>query len=70
MPPFGLPESTEEILAGVDAYILTHIHPDHIDMDFAKGTIGAPLDHHLPIFTQNEEDAAVLKNPVLQTSAC
>lgn len=61
MPLFGLPESVESILAGVDAYILTHIHPDHIDMDMAQGTIGAPLDHSLPIFTQDEADAAVLR---------
>lgn len=61
MPLFGLPESVDSILSGVDAYILTHIHPDHIDMDFANGTIGAPLDHDLPIFTQYEGDAEVLK---------
>lgn len=61
MPLYGLPESVDEILDGVDAYILTHIHPDHIDMDLANGTIGAPLDHSLPIFAQDENDAAVLK---------
>lgn len=61
MPLFGLPEPVDTILAGVDAYILTHIHPDHIDMDFINGTIGAPLDHTLPIFTQTEEDAVVLR---------
>lgn len=61
MPLFELPDSLENILADVDAYILTHVHPDHIDINMADGTIGAPLNHKLPIFTQNAEDAALLQ---------
>jgi len=61
MPICGLPESVEEILSGVDFYILTHIHPDHIDLNFADGTVGAPLDKNTKIFAQDSNDAEVLK---------
>ncbi|MCR5834540.1 MAG: MBL fold metallo-hydrolase [Selenomonadaceae bacterium] len=60
MPFYDLPEPVEKVLEGVDYYLLTHIHPDHIDMS-PDGTIGAPLDKNIPILTQNEQDAAVLK---------
>lgn len=60
MPFYDLPMSNEEILQGIDYYVLTHIHPDHIDMAM-DGTVGAPLDKNVPIICQNEEDAAVLK---------
>ena len=60
MPIFDLPASVEEILHGVDYYIVTHIHPDHIDIS-PDGTLGAPLDKNIPIFAQNSEDAAALK---------
>lgn len=60
MPVCDLPMSVADILAGVDAYIVTHVHPDHIDMA-ADGSVGAPLDKRLPVFVQNEEDAAVLE---------
>lgn len=60
MPLYGLPEPVEEILRGVDFYILTHIHPDHIDLS-PDGTIGAPLDKSVTIFAQDNSDAAVLK---------
>lgn len=49
-----------DILAGVDAYIVTHVHPDHIDMA-DDGSVGAPLDKAVPVFVQSEEDAAVLR---------
>jgi len=60
MPFYDLPMSTEEILQDVDYYILTHIHPDHIDMAM-DGTIGGPLDKNVPIICQNQNDADVLK---------
>ena len=60
MPIFDLPLPVEEILRDVDFYVMTHIHPDHIDMA-ADGTIGAPLDKNIPIFAQNSDDADVLK---------
>ena len=56
MPMTGLPMSAEEVLAGVDAYICTHVHPDHIDIS-PDGTIGAALDSILPLFVQSMEDA-------------
>ncbi|MBO5604541.1 MAG: MBL fold metallo-hydrolase [Acidaminococcaceae bacterium] len=40
MPMCSLPEPVEEILNGVDYYVVTHIHPDHIDMA-PDGTVGA-----------------------------
>ena len=43
MPFYDLPESMESILSGVDYYVVTHLHPDHIDMSM-DGTVGAPLD--------------------------
>ena len=33
MPICPLPMTREEILSGIDAIIITHIHPDHVDMD-------------------------------------
>ena len=61
MPFYDLPMPVEQILADVDAIIVTHLHPDHIDISPVDGTVGAPLDKSLPIFCQNEEDATVLK---------
>lgn len=60
MPFYDLPMSVKEILQGVDYYLMTHIHPDHIDMA-ADGTVGAPLDKNVPIICQNAADAEVLK---------
>ncbi|MBQ7453961.1 MAG: MBL fold metallo-hydrolase [Selenomonadaceae bacterium] len=61
MPIYDLPATVEEILRGVDYYILTHIHPDHIDIA-PDGSLGAPLNKKIPIFAQNDDDAAALKN--------
>lgn len=60
-PICELPEPAEKILAGVDYYLITHIHPDHIDINFANGTVGAPLDKNVTIFAQDENDAEILK---------
>ena len=56
MPMTGLPMSAEEVLKGVDAYICTHVHPDHIDMA-PDGTVGGSLDKDVPVFVQSVEDA-------------
>ena len=48
----------EEILKGVDAYVVTHIHPDHIDM--SQDGIGTYLSKDVPVFVQNTEDADIL----------
>lgn len=39
MPMCDLPCPREEILQGVDAYICTHVHPDHLDFG-PDGTVG------------------------------
>lgn len=57
MPMCALSLPKEDVLAGTDAYIVTHIHPDHVDMAM-DGTVGAPLDHGLPLFVQSAEDGA------------
>lgn len=43
MPMKPLPCPRSAILSHVDACIITHLHPDHIDMDMARHTVGAPL---------------------------
>lgn len=58
MPMCALPFQRETVLAGVDAYIVTHLHPDHVDM-LLDGTVGAPLDHSVPLFVQSADDGAV-----------
>lgn len=65
MPIYGLPRTPQEILDGVDYYIVTHIHPDHIDIA-ADGTVGQPLDKSIPVFVQNEQDAAIFEKSGFQ----
>ena len=65
MPFFDLPLDRAEILSGVDYYIVTHIHPDHVDMA-ADGTVGAFLDKSVPVLVQNQEDAAVFEKSGFQ----
>ena len=45
---------------GVDAYVLTHLHPDHFDMA-ADGSAGAKLNKAVPLFVQNDNEVAVMK---------
>lgn len=56
-PLVDLPLTVEEIIDGVDAVILTHLHLDHYD-EVAK--------QHLPkdvkVFVQNTEDQALIEN--------
>lgn len=56
MPMVDLPFPEEEVLAGVDAYVVTHFHPDHIDMEGERIRLGA-LDKSTPTFTRSAEDA-------------
>ena len=60
MPMCALPEPVEEILKGVDYYIVTHIHPDHVDMA-PDGTVGGLLDKTVPVLVQNETDGKVFR---------
>ena len=56
-PLVDLPLSTQDILAGVDAIIVTHTHLDHWD-DAAQKL----LPKNLPLFVQNESDAKIIRN--------
>ena len=65
MPFYDLPMPVENILADVDYYLVTHIHPDHIDMA-PDGTVGAPLDKKVPVICQSGEDADVFRKSGFQ----
>jgi len=58
MPMCDLPEPVEAVLDGIDYYIVTHIHPDHIDIS-PDGTVGSVLDKAVPVLVQNEADRDV-----------
>ena len=60
MPMCELPVPLAEVLDGVDAYVLTHLHPDHFDLE-PDGSLGAKLDKSVPLFVQNEEEVAAMK---------
>lgn len=60
MPMCALPEPAGEILKGVDYYVVTHIHPDHVDMA-PDGTVGRMLDKTVPVLVQNEIDGKVFR---------
>ena len=61
MPMCELPMPLPEVLGGVDAYLLTHLHPDHFDMA-SDGTAGAKLDKSVPLFVQNEREVGVIRH--------
>ncbi|MBA1228530.1 MBL fold metallo-hydrolase [Pseudomonas viridiflava] len=56
-PLVDLPESTDQVLSGVDAVIVTHTHLDHWD-DAAQKAL--PKD--IPLFAQHEEDAQLIRS--------
>lgn len=59
MPLCDLPFPKEDVLAGVDVCICTHLHPDHIDMT-PDGLVADLLPRTMPIFAQSRDDAAIL----------
>lgn len=69
MPMTELPARIEDILSGLNAVILTHIHPDHVDMA-PDGTIGALLPKELPVFCQSGQTLKSSRLPALQRSRC
>ncbi len=58
MPMCDLPMPAEDVLRGVDAYIVTHVHPDHIDIE-PDGTVGKTLNKNLPTYVQSTDDANI-----------
>src|SRR5690554_726054 len=56
-PLVDLPMSEQEVLAGVDAVIVTHTHLDHWD-DAAQKIL--PKD--IPLYTQHQADAAMIRS--------
>lgn len=63
-PLVHLPMTKEEII-DVDAVIVTHLHEDHWDEEARK-----VLPKTLPIFAQNDADAATSGDRVFPTYAC
>jgi len=55
-PLVELPMPAEDVVAGVDAVIVTHTHLDHWD-DAAQAT----LPKVLPLFVQHDADAAIIR---------
>ena len=55
-PTADLPMSIENIVAGIDAVIVTHLHPDHFDEFAIKA-----LPKNIPLFVQDETDATVVR---------
>jgi L-ascorbate metabolism protein UlaG (beta-lactamase superfamily) len=55
-PLVDLPMSEKDVIAGVDAVIVTHTHLDHWD-DAAQKLL--PKD--IPLFTQNQADATMIR---------
>lgn len=60
-PLVDLPIPVEDILAGVDAVIVTHLHMDHWDPTAIK-----LINKQLPIYSQNKEDAEHLRQQGFQ----
>lgn len=54
-PLVDLPCPVGEILDGVDAVLVTHVHPDHFEERTA-----VLLGHELPVYAQDERDAATI----------
>ena len=56
-PLVELPMSEQDVLAGVDAVIVTHTHLDHWD-DAAQ----ALVPKEIPLYTQNDTDAGLIRS--------
>ncbi|HEY4551643.1 MAG TPA: MBL fold metallo-hydrolase [Bacillaceae bacterium] len=60
-PLIDLPASVDNIIKGVDAVIVTHLHYDHWDEAAVKA-----LPKDIKLFAQNEEDATEIRNAGFQ----
>lgn len=56
MPLKSLPMPVKEVNRGVDAYLVTHIHADHIGLNM-DGTIGTNLEKDIPVYANCDADA-------------
>lgn len=54
-----------EVLSGVDNYVITHVHPNHLDLEFESLASMAFTAHVLgkavTVVVQGEEDAAFMR---------
>lgn len=55
-PGVDLPMPVAEIVKGIDAIIVTHIHPDHFEKETA-----AMLDKRIPVYARDEKDAKTIR---------
>ncbi|MBI9083277.1 MAG: MBL fold metallo-hydrolase [Desulfobacterales bacterium] len=53
-PTVGLPFATEEIVSGIEAVLVTHDHPDHMDAEARR-----ILPKEMPLFCQPSDEAAM-----------
>lgn len=60
-PLIDLPTSIDNIINGIDAVIVTHLHYDHWDEAAVKA-----LPKDIKLFSQNEEDATEIRNAGFQ----
>jgi L-ascorbate metabolism protein UlaG (beta-lactamase superfamily) len=60
-PLVSLPTSVENIIEGIDAVIVTHLHLDHFDEAAQR-----MLPKDIKLFVQNEEDATEVRNAGFQ----
>ncbi|GMG73315.1 MBL fold metallo-hydrolase [Priestia megaterium] len=56
-PSVSLPTSVDEVIRGIDAVIVTHLHLDHFDEAAQK-----LLPKDIKMFVQNEEEATEVRN--------
>lgn len=56
-PTVDLPVPVDEILQGVDAVIVSHNHPDHLDEPAVAG-----LNKTMPVFCQPRDDSFLVEN--------
>src|SRR5687768_17691274 len=60
-PLVSLPTSIDNIIQNIDAVIVTHLHLDHWDVAAKEA-----LPKDIKLFSQNEEDAAEIRNAGFQ----
>lgn len=64
-PTVPLPMPVDEVLSGVDCYVITHVNSDHLDLEFESlenMTFAAHvLGKAITVVAQGEEDAAFMR---------